>query len=827
MKRTKNDIVSELKERGYKTSFKTKQDAQDFLDKISWFKNFPWHDDQQIILDWDINDKRESVVQGVFGSGKTTVMMGVYSKLLDLNEIQAEKVVFCAFNVSIKNELKRKLKQTGLKKRPRVRTFDSIIYELCRHYGMLGLEKPDYEGRRNFVEKLIANEDWDMYGGFLTTQLLLVDETQDLDYNSYKVFRSFFPNAHIYFFGDIFQCIQKEPRSSLLWRVLQQDDQRQIHFMQKTPRVPTTILDEIKRALIHHYPEYIAPISNWYSSNPIQSSPIRWVAVHHYNDMFKQLTDFLTLHSPKECMVLTFSSAITVRGSMGDLSRFRQFLQKEGHQVNKNYKSMDPEKLFLSTVNSSKGLERPYVFIALSFPLELAFANFSNDLVVNLVSVGLSRCKNSVTFCVPSYKDRFSEVLHLYNGCPKPTAAINTTMRTTSVVNKKEEETLADILHRPHSATEIIRQGILSFQTRELLRSCARYNGSNPFPVGERVRWTMRNEEEASFMGILYEVLITSLWMQRWPEMDVKGMSQVQNNPMYQHCRHNIEKTFRRLVGIFHSPYRCDFDILYEYTEFHILLSQKIRVRMSTERRQEMKHVWNQLRPSIALLCPNLPNKKAQVNLCRASLTGVADMICSSHDEDNGMMVIYEIKTCTNSNWKDDAFTQVSLYMSMTQQKKGLVRLLNPFRREMCEYNISLLSQDKQVITQVDRELLLWNFNCFLAKFTDNVLMPPLPHNIRDYVCECDGVYLEFLASTKARITDIICKEDKIVHRFTPDSPLWNVSQTENLLQWLMDAVGYKKPVSCSSENKYPNTDDSFFKCVLMGVHLRKSFSFR
>lgn len=822
IKRTKNDIVRELKERGYKTSFKTKQEAQEFLDKISWFKVFPWHDDQQVILNWDVHDggKRQSVVQGVFGSGKTTVMMGVYSKLLDLNQIQSGLVVFCAFNVSIKNELRRKLKATGLKQRPRVRTFDSIIYELCRYYEMPGLDKPDYDGRRNFVEKILVNNQHDLYTGFLNTQLLLIDETQDLDYKAYHVFTTFFPNAHIFFFGDIFQCIQKEPRSSLLWHVLQPDDHRRIHFMQKTPRVPTSILDEIKRALIHHYPEYTAPISNWYSSNPIQSSQIRWLPIRHYNDMFKHLNEFLAQHPPNECMVLTFSSAITVRGSLGDLSRFRQFLQKEGHQVNKNYKSMDPDKLFLSTVNSSKGLERPYVFIALSFPLELAFANFSNDLVVNLVSVGLSRCKNHVSFCVPSYTDRFSKVLHLYSGCPQPTTTTNTI--TTNTTTTKEEETLADILNRSHSATEVIRQGILSFQTRELLRSCAKYTGNNIFPPGDRVRWSMRNEEEASFMGILYEVLITSLWTQRWPEMDVNGMNQVQKNPMYQHCRQNIDKTFRRLVGIFHSPYRCDFDILYDYTEFHILLSQKIRVRIHSERRDEMKRVWNQLRPSVSVLCPHLPNKKAQVNLNRSCLTGVADMICSYHD-DNKDPILYEIKTCTNSNWKDDAFTQASLYMSMTQQKKGVVRLLNPFRREMCEYNISLLSKEKQVLTQIDRELLLWNFNCFLAKFTDNVLMPPLPNNIRDYVCECDGVYLEFLASTKARIADTINTKDKIVQQFSHDNPFWNTKKDDNLLQWLMDAVGYKQ----SSDQKCQTHDDPFFICILMGVHLRKSYSFR
>ena len=314
---TKNDIVRELREKGYKTSFRTKQDAQDLLDKIKWFESFPCNDDQKNILNWDIQEKQESVCQGVFGSGKTTSIFGIFSKLMENKTVQPTEVLFCAFNVCIKNEIKKKIRLTGLKVRPLVRTFDSLVFEICREHGMQGLDKPDYTGRRYFIEKLLDHrqeEDAPLYSGFQNIKLLLVDETQDLDYKSYDVFKAFFPNAHIFFFGDIFQCIQKEPRSSLLWHVLQPADHRRIHFMQKTPRVPVTILDEIKRALIHHYPEYTTPISNWYSSNPLETSKIEWVPIKHYNDSFHHLRTFLQQHKPEECMVLTFSSAITVRG---------------------------------------------------------------------------------------------------------------------------------------------------------------------------------------------------------------------------------------------------------------------------------------------------------------------------------------------------------------------------------------------------------------------------------------------------------------------------------------------------------------------------------
>lgn len=497
---------------------------------------------------------------------------------------------------------------------------------------------------------------------------------------------------------------------------------------------------------------------------------------------------------------------------MGDLSRFRQFLFKEGFSVNRNYKSMEKDKLFLSTVNSSKGLERPFVFMALTFPLELAFANFSNDLVVNLISVGLSRCKQHVSFCVPIYSDRFSEVLHLYPDCPKPKEGI--------VSNKKhvssQEETLYDVLHRSHSTTEILKQGILSFRTRELLRSCAKYVGNNPYPPGPRVRWTMRNEEEASFMGILYEVLITSLWTKRWPELDVKGMNEILHNPMYLHCRQNIQKKFQKLVTTFQKPYFCHFDTLYDYTEYHILLSQKIRVRVSPQRKQEMKSVWEKMRHDISSLQPRFPVQKAQVNLHRTMMTGVADMICKQQrgaDEEQEDIILYEIKTCSSSDWKEDAFTQAALYMSMTRQKKGVVRLLNPFRRELHEYHISLLSKEKQVLVQVDRELLLWNFNCFLAKFKHNLLAPPLPRPIQEYMC---GNHLEFLASTKARIVDMVPLDKVVLH---PTHPIFSKPLD---MAYLLDSIGHKP------EMPPPDMiNDPFFLSILLGVHLRQSYSFR
>ncbi|WP_291276125.1 acyl carrier protein phosphodiesterase [Flavobacterium sp.] len=66
-----------------------------------------------------------------------------------------------------------------------------------------------------------------------------------------------------------------------------------------------------------------------------------------------------------------------------------------------------------------------YVICFLTFPLEKAFINLSDDVVVNLITVALTRAKKKVIFYVPKYEDKYSRVLKLFNACPKPTVRIN------------------------------------------------------------------------------------------------------------------------------------------------------------------------------------------------------------------------------------------------------------------------------------------------------------------------------------------------------------------------------------------------------------------
>lgn len=814
----KTDIQKYLKSIGCKTSFKTRTDAQAFLKNLSWTETFPWNTDQQSILrDAQDDAYNELVIQGCFGAGKTTIMTGILTRHVISS---ASPVLLCAFNVSIRNELKRKSRELGFKRRPVIRTFDSLIYQICRAFDMEHLDRPDYEGRRTFVEHLLMKNELGSFTVFHAVQVVLIDEAQDLDQKAYDVFKAVCPNARILFFGDVFQCIQKEPRCSLLWNLLQKEKKgRKVYFMKLTPRVPTPILEEIKTALIRHYPQYSQPISEWYSTNPLTDEGvhrIEWRPLKHYTDAFRACKEFIATYPQEDCMILTFSSAITVRGSMGDLSRVRQFLLQEKIEVNKNYKAMEPGKLFLSTANSSKGLERKHVLVILTFPLELAFANFSDDLVVNLVSVGLSRCKETVEFCVPIYSDRYSRVLNLYQTCPRPTS-------TTDL--PAAPKTVSDYLEQSHSTTEIIRQGILSFQTRQMIRSLARFVPTTQHITGERVKWGMRNEEEASFMGVLYEVLITSLWTQKWPPLDTGGMTTIQNNPMYAHCKNGISKKFNALIRRFYTPFHEDFNVLFEYTEFHILLTQKIRVRVTPERKQEMKNVWTSIRQDILNARPALQGK-AQVNLQRPFITGIADMIC----KDDTNIVLYEFKTCSQCDWKDDAFIQAALYMSMTQKRMGAIRLFNPFRKEIIEYNISFLSKEKnKVIEMIDRELLLWNTNCFLAKFQSICTDPPtrkLPFPIGECVCTSGDASVEWLASTKIRMTPHQPTSTKHIISFDTKDPFlrewYEIPEGSQLTEWILSTIGFQH----NEERTRIDWEDPFSQAILIVCLIRCTFSF-
>ena len=90
--------------------------------------------------------------------------------------------------------------------------------------------------------------------------------------------------------------------------------------MRETPRVPNKILTTLKSTLTSNYPEFQDQIDTWVSSNKSSDVDISWNRFYSYNQIFKNVDEFCKMYDQKDVMVLTFSSAITVKGNMGDVA---------------------------------------------------------------------------------------------------------------------------------------------------------------------------------------------------------------------------------------------------------------------------------------------------------------------------------------------------------------------------------------------------------------------------------------------------------------------------------------------------------------------------
>ena len=406
-------------------SYNSFKDRYKYIEKIKKFQNiirFPWRCEQKKIIDSFLEFKHQNyVIHGLFGSGKTTLLIGMIISGIIQNLFKPDDIMFISFNVSIKNEIKRKIKDFGIGNKVVVRTFDSIIYEIAKVGNYPYIDLPNFEGKRKFVYELIFSKEF-THKPLYQPKIIFIDECQDLEKNTLIILKHFYPDSKYVFAGDIFQSIQKETRESILWNLMISDTDENTYkiYMSDTPRVPPKTLKTIQKALTTHYPEFKDKINNWKSSNIISNTDIEWKRFETYTRIFDELKDFLSKHSPEETMILTFSSAITVKGAMGDIARFRRFFSENGIEVNTNHKKMDPTKYFLTTSNSSKGLERDYVICFLTFPLEKAFVHLSDDITVNLLTVALTRAKKKVIMCVPMYEDKYSRALSLYQNCPLP-----------------------------------------------------------------------------------------------------------------------------------------------------------------------------------------------------------------------------------------------------------------------------------------------------------------------------------------------------------------------------------------------------------------------
>lgn len=737
------EIKTYLKGIGSKTSFTRKTIYLEHIRCLNWSETFPWREDQlKVINSFMEKSHKYIVINGTFGSGKTTLLISLLMKGIMTHMFSQKEIFFTAFNLCIKNEIKRKLKGYGIGKGIAVRTFDSLIYELCKKYkfkdgeafdkAKFSRELPNFEGKRLFcydlVNKIRKGEET-VIDTFNHIKYVFVDECQDLDKPCFKIFRTFFPNAKFIFVGDVFQSVQKEPKESMLWYLQQRKGiDYCIIRMIITPRVPRNILFSIKHALIKFYPEMKETIDGWKSDNTHSDHAIEWKKFYSYKNIYRDILDFCRVYGQDKSMILTFSGAVTVRGALGDIARLRTFLRSNNIEVNTNHKRMDRGKLFLSTANSSKGLERDYVLVMLTFPLEKAFVNFSNDIVMNLITVALSRCKKKVIMYIPAYKDKFSEVLNAYMNCPKPTISLRD--------NKPlSEYGIADYIEASHTVTEIINLNAIKYETKKIIKGKTKvfYSGkfSNTFSSAQVP--ILVTEEERIYVGVFMENLITSTWLGKWPE--AKGISSFENNPLYSHCFNRLKNIRNKYIGYTRSVcfnYNNTKEIfsgIYYYSQFINLLNHKIYIRISQEKIfGKLQNLWKSMVVEIIKSKPkaaNPNNINIQANLQMPFSKGIADTIIKvdrtyGQNQSTRDIIIYEIKASISYNWQDDALTQALIYTLMTASCNATVILINPFKNTI----VKLRFNCKKINILRNRfleDVVTWNCNCFLAKNIDRV----------------------------------------------------------------------------------------------------------
>lgn len=230
-----------LKNIGVVYSLKTKKDYQDRVLLYKKVIDFTWRVDQKDIIDSFLKQEHKYyVINGIFGCGKTTLLLGLHIHSLLDHIYKPEESCFISFNVCIKNELVQKLRNYGMKGKTRVRTFDSIVYEICKIYKYPYMELPNYDGKRKFAYKIckeIKEGEKELVQISLNPMFIYIDECQDLESQSFIIFSTFFTHSQIIFAGDVFQSIQREPRESLLWNLLNTDEIENIsrHYMKETP----------------------------------------------------------------------------------------------------------------------------------------------------------------------------------------------------------------------------------------------------------------------------------------------------------------------------------------------------------------------------------------------------------------------------------------------------------------------------------------------------------------------------------------------------------------------------------------------------------------
>lgn len=736
-----------IKNIGGRLTHSSKQECIKYIGSLYWYKTFPWREEQQQVFNIFIEQQyKHIVIQGIFGVGKSQMLLGLLFMALLECDFHYNDILYTAFNVCVKNEIKKKLGNHGLKK-IKVSTFDSIVYTLCKYNDMKDYNEPNYEGRRKFLYNSQFKSNLENF------KLVILDECQDLEIQALDMLKRAFPNAFFIFAGDVLQSIQKEPKESVLWQIMMNgekysdNDYKKI-FMYQTPRVPKNILNEIRIALGNFYPELTDEFSKWKSQNTTTDGRLSWHQFSTYKEIFDKLLVFCSQHDHKDIMVLTFSSSITVRGTLGDVSRIRNFLKGKNIPVNHNHKMMDHDKVFLSTANSSKGLERKFVFIILSFPLEKAFLNFSNDLVMNLLTVALSRAQQTIDIYASKIIEKSSQLLQFYKA-PEPTIHykyVPEKGKKEIVVSDGGDDFSYDtITNTCHSVVETLNLGILKYSTLNTLKNHAKVifksKLTNYFNYTEFIPKLLRDEERV-LAGLLIEHLITSQLQETWPftATDINSLSA---NPNYKHCIKKIQTLLaiydkmksKSFIG---SSVDYIFSTLHIYSQLHLALTHRIFVSLSDFDMVKLKSYWQSSLYNSVIDLKLSTTKQNTITKVQSSckmpyMTGIIDVLFQDKGESYNSFTFWEIKASTAYDWVDNALAQVMLYVLMNAKSYCSVVLINPFKNIYIKYAISIPNINTMRHTVIN-DCIMYNVNSYLAKNLSNTVIHETQLNMLDSI---------------------------------------------------------------------------------------------
>jgi hypothetical protein len=347
-----------------------------------------------------------------------------------------------------------------------------------------------------------------------------------------------------------------------------------------------------------------------------------------------------------------------------------------------------------------------------TFPLEKAFLNFSNDLTTNLITVALSRAKNKVFVCVPNIIERFSNAFYAYEKCPLPLLLNDQ--------NQNKIMSLIDYIYLEHSTTELLRQNIIQHKTRVLFKSFVKKQIQQKINQNENEniqlpKEILKSEEERCFVGVCIEVLMTSVWTNRYP--DIPDISLIESNPYYIHCLSKIKSLRRLYIQFKNQNKKCSsntfpfFQTLFLYTELFIAINHKIFFYFTLQQKQSLFLFWQKYRKDVYTFQPQKDKKfEIQKNVRMPLIKGIVDGLLY-HEQKH----FYEIKASIANDWSENAFIQAFIYAIMFGQSWFHIRLINLFKNKSIQY-VNFIENIMNVRHLLMYDVLLWNINSYLAK---------------------------------------------------------------------------------------------------------------